>query len=443
MGALWRTMRRPIPPAAVVVVLLASGVWAEEVTVTVPQPATLPPVVVPNTPAEPAAAPVMPAKAGQDKTAPSKKPAATKSAAIDRKGDGSEGKAKGSALSIAVLVNDEPITAYEITQRQRMMGMSANIGEKAQANFKAMIKSPSTSERLKAILNETVKANEGKTRDQIIDIFERRKKDFALGLQKQAMETARNSILPSLKKDSLEELIDERLKLQEAKRLNVAIGEEEVDRIIRGIAEKNKMNEAEFAKHLKGMGADINMMRSRFKANMSWQEVIRRKFGAQISITDRDVDRLVEKSPGNAEESVELQLQRTTLPIPAKLDQKLIAQRLAEADALMQKGGGCATMAANAASVAGAKFDNLGGKTAGSIPEPTRTLLLNAGDGELLPPSVGPGGIEIWAVCSRKAIKADVERRESAQAELRQKEFEVMARKHLKDLRQDAAIEYR
>jgi peptidyl-prolyl cis-trans isomerase SurA len=29
------------------------------------------------------------------------------------------------------------------------------------------------------------------------------------------------------------------------------------------------------------------------------------------------------------------------------------------------------------------------------------------------------------------------------QAELRQKEFEVLARKHLKDLRQDAAIEYR
>jgi hypothetical protein len=29
------------------------------------------------------------------------------------------------------------------------------------------------------------------------------------------------------------------------------------------------------------------------------------------------------------------------------------------------------------------------------------------------------------------------------QAELRQKEFEVLAKKHLKDLRQDAAIEYR
>ncbi len=440
-------MRPPhrITVGAVALVLAAAAATlarAEEVIVTVPQTSTLPPVVVPNTPAEPAS-PAKAAKPAPDKATPAKTPAGTKSAAIDPKGDGSPGKAKGSGLSIAVLVNDEPITAYEITQRQRMMGMSANVGEKAQAAFKAMIKAPSTSERLKAILNDTIKANEGKSREQIIDIFERRKKEFAMGLQKQAMDNARNSVLPGLKKEALEELIDERLKLQEAKRLNVAVGEEDVDRIIRGIAEKNKMTDAEFAKHLKGSGADINMMRSRFKANMSWQEVIRRKFGSQIAITDREVDRFVEKSPGNAEDSFELQLQRTTLPIPPKLDQKLVAQRLAEADTLAQKGGGCAAMASNAATVAGAKFENLGSKTAGSIPEPTRSLLLNAKDGELLPPSVGAGGVEIWAVCGRKAITANAERRENAQAELRQKEFEVLARKHLKDLRQDAAIEYR
>ena len=44
-------------------------------------------------------------------------------------------EAKG--LSIAVLVNDDPITGYEIEQRQRIMSLGANIGEKAQANFKA------------------------------------------------------------------------------------------------------------------------------------------------------------------------------------------------------------------------------------------------------------------------------------------------------------------
>jgi peptidyl-prolyl cis-trans isomerase SurA len=61
----------------------------------------------------------------------------------------------------------------------------------------------------------------------------------------------------------------------------------------------------------------------------------------------------------------------------------------------------------------------------------------------MLPPTVAGAGVEVWAVCGRKTVAADLERRQTVQAELRQKEFEVLAKKHLKDLRQDAAIEYR
>jgi peptidyl-prolyl cis-trans isomerase SurA len=241
----------------------------------------------------------------------------------------------------------------------------------------------------------------------------------------------------------LEELIDELLKLQEAKKLNVLVGDEEVDKIMGSIAEKNKMTAVEFQAHLKKMGADPAVMRQRFKANMSWQEVIRRKFGAQIAVTDRDVDRIVANSPGSSTDGLELQVQRIVLPIPAGMDQKVLAQRMAEGESLAQRGGGCAQMPSNATAVAGARFDNLGGRLPSAIPEPTRSLLLNARDGELLPPTVGTEGVEIWAVCGRKTVAADAERRQNVQAELRQKEFEVLAKKHLKDLRQDAAIEYR
>lgn len=426
---------------------LATGPWPalanaqQGVTVTSP-PGTSPPgaaplpeVVVPNE--DPPPAPAKP------KAKPVAKPdTGAKSAAI-KPSDGSLGKVTG-AQSIAVLVNDEPITGYEIQQRQRLMGMgNANIGERAQANFKNLIKAKSTNDRLKAILEKTVKENEGKSREEIIAIFEKRKTDFAKGLQQQAVESARQSVMPGIKKEALEELIDERLKLQEAKKLNVVVGEEDVDKIMGSIAEKNKMTAAEFQAHLKKMGADPSVMRQRFKANMSWQEVIRRKFGAQIAVTDRDVDRIVANSPGTTGDGIELQVQRIVLPIPAGVNQKVIAQRMAEGDGLTQRGGGCAQMSANAATIAGARFDNLGGRLPAAIPEPTRSLLLSAQDGELLPPTVGSEGVEIWAVCGRKTVAADLERRQTVQAELRQKEFEVMAKKHLKDLRQDAAIEYR
>lgn len=420
----------------------------ETVTTTIPpstesnRGATLPEVVVPTaregTTEEPAKTP--PKKAKDD--AP-KKPKPTKSAAIKPEGQGGSGSVKGSGQSIAVLVNDEPITGYEITMRQRMMGMGANIGPKAEAAFKALVKSPATNERWKKIVEETVKANESKSREEVMAILDAKRKDFGQSLQRQAVESARQTVLPGLRDKALEELIEERLKLQEAKRLNLVVGDDEIDMQLRAIAEKNKMTEKEFADYLKKVGGDINIMRERFRANISWQQVIRRRFGSQVAVTERDIDRFVEKLPGSGSEQMELTVQRITVPIPPKLEQKGLAQRMADAEGLARKGGGCASMANNAATVAGARFENLGPRPAGSIPEPTRSFLLNASDGEIIPPFVAAGGIEIWAVCSRKTLAADLEKRQTAQAELRQTEFEILAKKHLKDLRQDASIEFR
>ena len=77
------------------------------------------------------------------------------------------------------------------------------------------------------------------------------------------------------------------------------------------------------------------------------------------------------------------------------------------------------------------------------VPEPTRSLMANAADGEILPPTAAQSGVELWAVCGRKVIKAAEEKVAQAQDELRQREFELLSKRHLKDLRQDATIEYR
>ena len=349
---------------------------------------------------------------------------------------------KGSTQSIAVLVNDEPITAYEIEQRATFIALSSgrkgqDMKDKAEARWKEIVKDPRTNERFKELLKEkNVTSREEAQALQASYI-----KNLQQDMIEQMRRDARAGAVAGSRGKAKEELIEERLKLQEAKRLSVLASDEDVDRVIGGIAERNKMKPEQFAQHMKGMGVDISTMKARFKAEISWREVVRRRFGQQIAITDRDVDRLIATAPAG-EDTVELQLQRIVVPMPAKIDQKLIAQRVADAEAISAKFDGCKSAPAIAAS-AGAKFEDLGTKSPSSIPEPMRSLLLNAGDGEMLPPSVGERGIELWAVCGRKVVKADEQKRETAQNELRQKEFEILAKKHLKDLRQDAAIEFR
>jgi peptidyl-prolyl cis-trans isomerase SurA len=405
---------------------------------------TIPPAPPPQPPTPQAAAPLpqaaVPAPAQKPSVKPRPKPTAaapTKTASINP----GAGVGKG-GQAIVVLVNDDPITAYEIEQRQRLMALQANIGQRAQENMKRLAASEETQKQFRAQAEEIIRANQGKTREQIVALIEQRKAQFAQALQKQAVEGARASVLPGLKKAATEELIEERLKLQEAKRGNITIEDAQVDGVIKNLAERNKVTPQQFAQNIANMGADINTMKSRFRAQLAWTEVVRRRFAAQVTVNQRDVEKLITAATG-AEDQVDLQLQRITLPLAAKLDQKKMAERYDQAEQLRQRFAGCKSTAAVAAKVDGAKFEDLGVRKPATIAEPTRTLLLSANEGEMVPPSVGSGGLEIYVVCGRKVVKADDQKRQAAQQEQQAREFEILAKRHIRDLRQDAAIEYR
>jgi len=341
--------------------------------------------------------------------------------------------------SIVALVNDEPVTGYEVTQRAQMLA-GGEVAAKAQANFKAMIQAPGTTERLKAILGDVIKANQTKTKEQILAIFEQKKKEFAQSLQRQAVESAKSSAVSGLKKNALEELIDEKLKMQEAKRVGAVASDDEIDRIVTGIAERNKMTKEQLGQQF---GGTLDPLKYRVRSTLAWAEVIRRKFGHQISIASKDVDKYVSSSAASADEQAELQVQRIIINMPAKLDQAGVAQRVSQAEGIRSKFKDCKSGAQVVAGIPGARFEDLGKRSAGQFPEPTRSMLLNAKEGEMLPPAVEGDGISMFAVCGRSAVKDQDEKRTAAEGELRQKELEVLAKRYLKDLRQDAHIEYR
>jgi len=339
--------------------------------------------------------------------------------------------ASSSTQSIVVLVNDVPITGYEIDQRIKLALLSATDLRK---RLQAKLKSPNINDKFKAFAIKRLKANPPKTEAEQQARIKQLQGQFVQSIKRQVEAEFR----PQARKKALEELIDERLKMQEAKRLNVIAGKDEVDRVISGMAERNKMTPKEFGKHVGQMGANISAMRERIKASLSWANVIRRRFGHQIALAGREIDHLAATFSGDND--LELKLHRILIPLPANADQKQVASRLSEAERLRAQFSDCSRTPQLAAAVNGARFDDVGERRPASIPEPTRSLLMNASDNEMVPPTIGDGGIELWAVCGRKAVKAE---RKSAETDRRQKEFEILSKKHLKDLRQDAHIEYR
>lgn len=338
-----------------------------------------------------------------------------------------------STQSIVALVNDDPITGYEVEQRIKLATLGTPDIQRA---LQARLKSKNINDQFKAFAIKRLKANPPKTEAEQQQRIRQLQQQFVESIKAEVMK----GIKPKLRKAALDELIEERLKMQEAKRLGVIAPDDEVNRVIKTMAERNKMTPDEFAKHVASMGANISAMRARIQASLSWADVVRRKFGHQIQVAGQGADRF-SANIGGADET-ELHIHRILLGVAAN-NQKQVAERMSQAERIRAQFTGCKSTQALASAAGGARFDDLGTRKPSSIPEPTRSLLLAARDDEMLPPAIGEGGVELWAVCSRKVIKASEAKRESAELDLRQKEFEILSKKHLKDLRQDAHIEIR
>ena len=406
-----------------------------------PPPPGMPGVMI--APGPQAAPPPAPPQPQQPVAQPKPKPKPKAVAAPrDPAGEGEgEGRPTG-PTRIAVLVNGEPITGYEIEQRARLMALSENLQSRAQDRMKALATSSAVTERWKQIVEETVRANQGKTREQILAILQERQRTFAMGLQKQAIEGARSAVLPELRRRAREELIEEQLKLQDARSVKASPDESMVDDLVRDIAQRNKMTAAQFAAHFAKMGVDISTLKAKFRSQLAWTSAIRRQYSHLAQPSNRDIDRILQ-SAGPTEDQMELELQRIVVPAPAKVDQKAMAQRMAEAEGIQRQFKKCTQTAALSTRVAGARHEAMGTRRLSSFEEPTRSLLANAAQDSMLPPTITSSGIELYAVCSRRVIKAADIGRQEAQQKLMQEEMELRSRGRLRQLKENAIIESR
>ncbi len=96
-----------------------------------------------------------------------------------------------------------------------------------------------------------------------------------------------------------------------------------------------------------------------------------------------------------------------------------------------------------AKAAADAKFEDMKFVKPASIAEPMRSMLLGAKDNEALPPVTTAAGVDLYAVCGRRTVNGDEAQRVRAMQVLQSKELEILAERHLRNLKQEANIEYK
>lgn len=93
----------------------------------------------------------------------------------------------------------------------------------------------------------------------------------------------------------LRQLVDERLQLQEAKRLGIAVPQGELDKAIEQIAQQNRMNRQQLQKYLADSGIAISTLTEQTRAMLAWQRVMQRRVRQEVAIADEDVEAAMQR----------------------------------------------------------------------------------------------------------------------------------------------------
>jgi peptidyl-prolyl cis-trans isomerase SurA len=247
-----------------------------------------------------------------------------------------------------------------------------------------------------------------------------------------------------LKKKATEMLINERLQFQEGKKLGFTPDEDDVNKILSDMAAKNHLSVDGLSTALAHAGVNIKTLKDRIRAQLVWQDVVRKKFSHEVQIGAVDVDEALSDSGEEGGKSkTKMQVQRVTFALPRNADQRTVATRLVAAESLRGKFRNCASVTDLAKSMNGATVKTLQDQQTAALTQPARLLVMNAKVGQMTPPTLAPSGVELYAVCGKVSVKGDTQLREQTEHKLVNKEMMIRAERLLRDLRQDAFIEYR
>ncbi len=135
-----------------------------------------------------------------------------------------------------------------------------------------------------------------------------------------------------------------------------------------------------------------------------------------------------------------LQLRQIKYALPTGADQRVIAGQLAAAESMRARFKSCADLANG---VQGANVTTLQDYKTASLAQPARLLVTNAKVGQMTPPTITQAAVELYAVCGKRSAAGDSTAREQAQRQLMSQEMGLRAERLLRDVRAEAFIEYR
>ncbi len=238
-----------------------------------------------------------------------------------------------------------------------------------------------------------------------------------------------------------DELINDKLKIREAKKFGLELKPAEVESAYASMATRLRVTPEQLTRQLESSGVRPDTLKSRLKADLVWTQLVRGRFQQNLMVAERDVNSAAD-AKGN-EENFEYTLRPIVLVVPRGSANSIYDVRRKEAEAVRERVQGCAQAVELFQTMRNVAVRDLIKKTSADLAPSLRAILDKTPVGKTTPPEITRQGVEVVVLCERNTTTADTPQKREAREKLFAQKYEAQTKKYLDEIRRSAMIEYR
>jgi peptidyl-prolyl cis-trans isomerase SurA len=243
------------------------------------------------------------------------------------------------------------------------------------------------------------------------------------------------------RKEVLQELIDDQLKIFTTKRYGIEASDTDVDNAFANMAQRSRMSPQQFAQFMSARGMSAATLKLKIRADLGWNNLVRGKFASTLQVNDVDIRNALQtqSDASKTNEGHVYTLYPITLVAAGGGAQDA---RRREAENLRERFQSCADGLKLARALRGVVVREPVQRSSADLAPQLRDVLDKMDVGRLTSPEATEQGLQMFALCERKDTN-DTPAKRAAREALFLKRFEKESKKYLEEVRRQSMIEYR
>ncbi|MEO0634280.1 MAG: peptidylprolyl isomerase [Pseudomonadota bacterium] len=191
----------------------------------------------------------------------------------------------------------------------------------------------------------------------------------------------------------IEELINDRLRVAEARRQGIVLTDADLEPALAAFAQRANLTTEQFISALGEAGVAPETFRDFVAAQTVWREYIRARFASRVSISSEEVDRALQQV--NSTSGIEVLVSEIIIPAPADQIERVreIADRISQAESQAQFSAFAREFSATASRDNGGRLNWL---PINQLPASLRPVLLALSPGDVTSPLPIPDAIALF-----------------------------------------------